>query len=140
MIDITNKNYKPDAGELGAYIGNPLFGELCAQMEADYGALCDVVYSGDNVLLGWNMRFHKAGRTLCRLYPKGGYCTVLIVVGRKEKARVEALLPGMSEAMQKLYHGTQEGMGQRWLLFDLHAPDALYRDALTLVAIRRGKA
>ena len=59
------------------------------------------------------------------------------MVGRKEKERVEAALPEMSAAMQQIYNGTKEGMGQRWLMFDVTAPDALYDDALALIAIRR---
>ncbi len=138
MTGMTDKAHEPSLAEIGDFIGNPLFGALCAHMETAYGARCDVAYSGDNVLLGWNLRFHKAGRTLCRLYPKKGCFTVLVVIGRRETERAEALLPDMSEAVRTLYFNTQEGMGQRWLLIDLRAPDAVYRDVLRLVAIRRG--
>lgn len=136
MIDITDKSRKPALEEISDFIGNALFDEMLAYMLERHKALCSVEYSGDNVLLGWNVRFHKSGRSLCRLYPKQGYFTVLAVVGRKEKARFEALLPEMSEEMRGIYQNTQEGMGQRWLLIDLETDGALYRDLLSLVEIR----
>lgn len=138
MIDITDKSYQPNLAQISELIDNPLFDALCAHVMAAYRASFDIMFSGDNVLLGWNVRFHKSGRTLLRLYPKRGRFTVLVVVGRKEKARVEALLPAFSEEMRTLYQSTQEGMGQRWLLLELSEPGAVYQDILQLVDIRSG--
>lgn len=137
MIDITDKTHMPSLEEIDELIENPLFPTLCAHMKSTFGAHTDIAYSGDNALLGWNVRFHKSGRTLLRLYPRRGYFPVLVVIGRKEKPHVEAFLPGMSAPMRALYEGTQECMGQRWLITNLAAPDALYRDILMLVSIRR---
>ncbi len=137
MIDITDKSRQPSIDELADYISNPLFPALCAHMADAHKALLSVDYSGDRQLLGWNLRFRKGSRSLLRLYPRHGCFAVLLVVGRREKARVEALLPGMSEAMRDIYAETKEGMGQRWLLIELGEPGALYNDVLELVRIRR---
>lgn len=137
MICITDKLHQPTMAELDAYMGTPLFSKLCAHMETVYKALVSVEYSGDKVLLGWNLRFRKSGRTLLRLYPRSGYFTVLVVIGRREREQVEALLPQLSGAIQEIYRATKEGMGQRWLLIDLRSADALYADVLTLVQVRR---
>lgn len=137
MISITDKSYKPNLIELSGYIGNPLFDELCSYMQNKYEAYSEIAFSGDNRLPGWNVRFYKAGKTLCRLYPNPGFFNVLIVVGQNEKERVEALLPKMSEEMQTIYNGTQEGMGQRWMVFDQREKDAKYEDLLTIIHIRR---
>lgn len=134
---ITDKSRKPDLTQISSIVGNPLFDRLCRQLSEDMKALCSIEYSGDNVLLGWNVRFYKAGKMLCRLYPREGFFTVLIVVGRKERERAEAMLPEMSEEMRRIYTSTEEGMGQRWLLFDLDSPNGLYDDLLRLAAVRR---
>lgn len=139
MLSITDKERQPTFAELSEYIGNPLFDELCAHMAARYGAAYEVMYSGDKVLLGWNLRLYKGGRTLCRLYPREGRFAVLLVVGRREKPRVEALPPEMSEELRGIYERTGEGMGQRWLLLELCRRDALYEDLLSLVDIRAKK-
>lgn len=137
MLDITDKGHQPTAEELAEYIASPLFSTLLEHMQAQYKALVSVEYSGDKLLLGWNLRFRKGGRSLLRLYPKRGYFSVLLVIGRKEKERAEALLPEMSAAMRDIYAATPEGMGQRWLLIDLRDDGQLYQDVLALVRVRR---
>lgn len=140
MIDVADRTYKPDIDEIEAYIGNPLFRELCDYLMGKYKAKYDIAYSGDKILLGWNIRLYRAGKTLCRLYPKSDYFSVLVVVGRAEKERVEHLLPEMSVELQRLYRDTREGMGQRWLLIDLSEHNSVYTDLLRLVDIRSQKA
>ncbi len=137
MISITDKTHKPSMEEIAEYIGNPLFEDMRGHMAEEYKALIDIAFSGEAAFLGWNIRFHKAGRTLCRLYPHKGSFGVLVVVGQREKERAETLLPGFSAEMQAIYERTQEGMGQRWLMYELTAKDALYADTLALIRIRR---
>lgn len=137
MINITDKNYKSSIDEIIEYMDNSLFQELYEHLLNEYNALFEVAYSGDNVLLGWNVKFYKAGRTLCRVYPRKNSFTILIVIGRQEKEQTEAVLSQMTQEMQKIYHDTQEGMGQRWLVFELKEHNALYEDLLRLIRIRR---
>ena len=89
---------------------------------------------------GWNIKFKKAGKTLCTIYPRENHVTVLVVVGSKEKEAVEAMLPGCTAALQELYHRTQEGNGQRWLMIDLEDRDSVYDDLLRMIGIRRNPA
>lgn len=137
MIDIKDKGRMPTEAEIRAYTGCPLFDELSDFLRSEYQALCKIEYSGDKALSGWNVKFKKAGKTLCTLYPRKGSFAMLLVVGRKEKPRVEALLPTLCEAFQKTYRDTREGMGQRWLLLHFSARDSVYDDALKIIRIRR---
>lgn len=43
----------------------------------------------------------------------------MIVVGTKEKAFVEAILPECTTELVDIYHQTKEGNGHRWLMIDL---------------------
>lgn len=137
MINITDRNYKPVIEELEEYINNPLFRDLYDYLNTQFNALHRIEYSGDNALPGWNIKFYKAGKALCRLYPNPGFFNILIVIGRKEKERVENLLPEMSQKMQEIYNNTIEGMGQRWLVIRFSSPDDIYNDLKTLICIRR---
>ncbi len=137
MLSITDPNNIPSLPEIDYFIGNPLFEKLYTFLCITCGASYSFAFSGDQNLPGWNVRFHKSGRTLCRLYPRAGCFQLLIVIGRKEKERVEAMLLQMSPQMQQIYHDTKEGMGQRWLLLELQAPDTFYADAEALIRIRR---
>lgn len=137
MIDIKNIDYKPSIEEMSAYINNPLFNEFYEYLNNEYQPLIAVEYSKDSWLKGWNIKFRKAGRALCVAYPKENYFTVLVVIGRKEKERVEAQLTSFSPDLQKIYQSTTEGMGQRWLMIDLHQQNQLYSDVQQLIRIRR---
>lgn len=137
MIDLKDIAYQPDVEEIGEIVNNPLFYELCNTMESEYKALRSIEFSKDVWFPGWNIKFRKAGKSLCAIYPKEGFFTVLVVVGKKEKEWVEEKLPDLSNQIQELYHKTKEGNGQRWLMIDLSTPGTVYRDVLTLIRIRR---
>lgn len=137
MLDLKDINHIPSISEISDYIGNSLFDRFYQFMDDEYKALCKIEYSKDVWAPGWNIKLRKAGKGLCVIYPKGGYFTVLVVVGNKEKAGVETLLPQLSDAMQKIYRDTKEGNGQRWLMIDLKKDDCIYQDTLKLIRIRR---
>lgn len=137
MIDIKDINYEPNIDEISDYIENPLFNEFYKHMNSEYKAICKIEYSKDVWIHGWNVKFKKAGKSLCVVYPKDKYFTILIVVGKKEKERVENILPSFCKEIQETYHNTKEGMGQRWLMIDLISNDSVYNDALKLIRIRR---
>lgn len=137
MVDIKDINYQPHMEEICTVINNPLFQELCQYMETEYKALCKIEYSKDVWQRGWNIKFRKAGKSLCTVYPKEGYFTVLVVVSNKEREPVETLLPQMSDEIQTIYRETKEGNGQRWLMINLKVDGAVYSDVLKLIATRR---
>lgn len=137
MLDLQNRQVEPSLSEISGYIQNPLFDALCAYMNEKYQALRKIEYSKDVWFPGWNVKFRKAGKGLCVVYPKMGCFAMLVVVGNRERERVERLLPQFSAEFQKIYAQTREGMGQRWLMLDLDTDDRLYRDALRIIQIRR---
>lgn len=137
MLDLKELDYPPLVNELSAYVGNDLFHRFYQFMMEEYQALCKIEYSKDVWFPGWNIKFKKAGKSLCVLYPQKGFFTVLVVVGRKEKELVENLMPQFSDEMRRLYRDTKEGNGQRWLMIALSADTPLYRDTLRLIRIRR---
>ncbi len=139
MIDLQDKNYAPVLEEVGEYVGNPVFMNFCTEIKETYGCSEKIEYSCCSMEPGWNVKFKKAGRTLCTLYPKEAYFTVMVVVGLKEKEAVEKILPECTARLQEIYAQTQEGNGQKWLMIDLEDQDSVYQDVFRLIAIRRGK-
>ena len=137
MIDIKDMGYSPSIAEIGNFIGLPLFEVFCRYMDEEYQAVRKIEYSKDVWARGWNVKFRKAGKSLCVVYPKNKYFTVLVVVSNKEKERVENMLPYLSRELQELYRNTKEGNGQRWLMIDPYSDDEVYQDVLQLIRIRR---
>lgn len=137
MIDLKDRNHCPTLDEIGAYVRNPVFSKFCTEVKTGYSCTEKIEFSACSMEKGWNIKFKKGGRTLCTIYPRESYFTVMVVIGRKEKEAVEAILPDCTASLQTLYEETPEGNGQRWLMLDLEDEDDLYRDLFRLIAIRR---
>ena len=137
MIDLTNKSCHPSLEEIGQYTGNPVFMEFCSELKTTYAVQETIEYSSCSLEPGWNVKFKKAGKSLCTIYPRESFFTVMVVVGRKEKDSVEQILPECTPELLDIYRQTKEGNGQRWLMVDLEDRVALYRDLLRIIQIRR---
>ena len=137
MNDLEDRYCRPGINEMGEKIENPVFMQFCTEIRDTYKCNDKIEYSSCSWMKGWNLKFKKAGKTLCTVYPQKGYITVMIVIGAKEKGLVEAILPECTAELSDIYNQTPEGNGQRWLMIDIKEQDALYRDALRLIQIRR---
>lgn len=139
MTNIQDKNLRPSLEQIGEYIRNPLFGELCAELKGTFQCREKIEFSSCLWAPGWNIKFKKSGKTLCTIYPKESYFTAMLVVGKAEKLPFEAMLPECCAEMQEIYRQTKEGNGQKWLMLDLREKGGLYRDALRLAALRAAR-
>lgn len=137
MINLQDKNFAPTLEEISEYVRNPVFMQFCSEIKTDYQCNEKIEYSSCSWEMGWNIKFKKAGKTLCTIYPRECYFTVMIVIGTKEKASVEEILPECTAELAGIYHQTKEGNGQRWLMIDLEDECSLYNDVLRLIRIRR---
>lgn len=136
MIDIKNCNHRPDIDEISKYIRNSLFDDFCSKIIKEYNVKYKVEFSKCSWEPGWNIKFKKSGKSLCTVYPRENYFTVMVVIGKKEKEAIEELLLKLSSAIQDIYNKTKEGMGQRWLMIDLEDRDKTFSDVLNLLSIR----
>ena len=87
---------------------------------------------------GWNVKFKKSGKSLCTIYPREGYFTVLVVIGSKVKEAVENILCDCAPELRELYEKTRWGNGQEWLMIYLEDQGEMFADVLQLIEIRRG--
>ncbi|MCI8402717.1 MAG: DUF3788 domain-containing protein [Lachnospiraceae bacterium] len=140
MTDLQNKNQPPTLEEIAEVIQNPVFLLFCSEIRDTYKCRETIEFSSCSLEPGWNVKFKKAGKTLCTIYPKETYFTVMVVVGRKEKEPVEAILGECTPQLREIYARTREGNGQRWLMIDLEERGDVYRDIVRLIQIRRGIA
>ena len=136
--DKTNGLQKPSIAEINAYVNSPLFICLCNYLEAEYQSKPVLEYSRCSMQYGWNVKYKKAGRTLCTLYPIEGCFIALIVIGDREMTETELMLPFFTEYIQWLYKETKTGMNQKWLMINV-TDDAILEDVKRLIAIRRNK-
>lgn len=137
MIDLQDKNYSPAITEISEYVRNPVFMQFYSEIKNTYQCNEKIEYSSCSWEKGWNVKFKKAGKTLCTIYPKEGFLKIMVVIGPKEKALVEEMLSDCTAELNDIYRQTQEGNGQRWLMIDLEEKGNLYNDILQIIKIRR---
>ncbi|MBC5689457.1 DUF3788 domain-containing protein [Mediterraneibacter sp. NSJ-55] len=137
MIDIENKGYCPILEEIQEYVNNPVFTQFCSDLKTKYTCNEKIEFSSCSWEPGWNIKFKKSGKSLCTIYPKENYVTVLVVVGRKEKDAVETILSEFTPELRELYRQTKTVNGQKWLMIDLEDKGNLYSDIFRLIDIRR---
>ncbi|MPM79684.1 hypothetical protein SDC9_126723 [bioreactor metagenome] len=129
------KDHPPKAEELAEHIQSPLWGALCAHLEARYGVQPRMEHSQCSGAPGWNVKYKKGGRALCTLYPGSGYFTCLIRVGGREAPAAELLLGGCTEYVRALYARTRVFNGSRWMMLEVTSPEIL-EDVKELIALR----
>ncbi len=137
MINLQDRSYCPALNEIEEYVGNPIFHQFCSEIKETYHIKEKIEFSSCSWEKGWNIKFKKSGKSLCVVYPREGYFTVLVVVGRKEKESVDAMITECFAELQEIYDQTKEGNGQKWLMIDLEDAGATYRDVMRLVEIRQ---
>ncbi len=76
---------------------------------------------------GWNVKFRKNNKSLCVVYPKENYFTVMIVIGQKEKEDFK---------IKKIYSETKEGNGQKWLTINITENNKIYEDIKAILKIK----
>ena len=136
MADLLDKTAQPTLEEIGQVIQNPIFAQFCSEIKGTYKCKEKIEFSSCSWEMGWNIKFKKAGKTLCTIYPRKLFFAVLVVVGEREKELVESILPGCTVALQRIYRQTKVGNGQRWLMIEVEKQGDLYDDVLRLICIR----
>ncbi len=127
---------QPDAGEIAAYINSPLWAELNRFLQTHYQVQPSYSYSNCSAQPGWNVKYQKAGRSLCTLYPMDGYFIALVVIGPKEEAEAELVMPLCAAYTQALFANTPFSAGGRWLMISVTG-EAVLTDVKRLIQIRR---
>ena len=129
------KSVTPDFQQITDYIGSPLWTELCEWTESTYGIAPRIEHSTCSGAPGWNVKYRKAGRALCTLYPRKGYFTCLLAVGPAQAQEVELRLPAFSAALREQYQQTRPMNGTRWMMIDVRVDDTA-NDVKQLIDIR----
>lgn len=132
-----NSTKIPTVENIADYVNNPIWMELYTYITITYDCKPTFEYSRC-AWPGWNIKFKKAGKNLCTVYPFEGYIWTLVVIGRKEIDQFNIELPEMSDYVHQLFQEAPEGMGQHWLKFELEDAQRLV-DVKRCIAIKRGK-
>lgn len=135
-IQLYGPDRQPSAAEIAQYINSPLWDEITIFLQENYETRPSYSYSACSGQPGWNVKYQKAGRSLCTLYPMDGYFIALVVIGAKEQNEAELTMPLCNEYTQKLFSNTAFSAGGRWLMIAVTS-EAILEDVKHLIQIRR---
>lgn len=127
---------QPTAEEIADYINNPLWAEINCFLRENYEVQPNYSYSSCSAQPGWNVKYQKAGRSLCTLYPMEGFFIALVVIGAKEQNEAELTMPLYGEYTKTLFSNTAFSAGGRWLMLSVTDAGVL-EDVKRLIQIRR---
>ncbi len=139
MFNKEDFNHVPTEYEIKEYINNDLWETFCNDMKKTYDTVPKFEFSKCNWEFGWNVKFKKGNKSLCTVYPRENYFTVLVVVGKKEKDIVERNLSSFCDDIQQIYKETKEANNQKWLMIDLEDNNKKYEDVKKLIDFRNHK-
>lgn len=126
---------QPGWEDVRAYISNPLWDALLAYIERAYAIRPTLHYSGCGMRPGWNIKYKKSGKALCTLYPAQGSFVALVVVGAKEMAEAELLMPACTPHVQALFEQAPPYNNSKWLSVDVTS-ETLLSDVKALMRLR----
>ena len=135
-VTLYRADRQPTATEIASYIANPLWEKLNTFLRESYEVEPTYSYSGCSGQPGWNIKYQKAGRSLCTLYPMQGFFIALVVIGNKEQAEAEWMLPICSDHTQAVFAKADTVMGGRWLMLHV-SDDRVLDDVMRLIQLRR---
>jgi len=135
-VNLYSADRQPTKAEIAEYIANPLWDEMNDFLRKNYKVEPSYSYSTCSGQPGWNIKYQKAGRSLCTLYPMSGYFIALVVIGVKEQVEAEFLLSACSKYTQELYQASHFSAGGKWLMINV-VDDQILDDVKQLIQTRR---
>ena len=129
-------NRQPTEAETEAFVSTPLWADIHRFVREQYAVESNYSYSSCSGQPGWNVKYQKAGRALCTLYPMPGFFIALVVIGAKERSEAELIMPTCSPRTQALFAQTRVVMGGQWLMIPV-TDEAVLEDVKQLIQVRR---
>ena len=134
--EVYTKTNTPTKEDISHFVDNPLWEKLNDFLTESYEVEPNYSYSGCVGQPGWNVKYKKAGRALCTLYPMDGYFIALVTIGKKELPETEMILPALTEYTRELFKRTEDSPMGRWLMIEVKSEEIL-EDVMNLIQIRR---
>jgi hypothetical protein len=127
---------QPSESAISQFVDSPQWAEIHSFLRGNYEIQPSYSYSVCSAQPGWNVKYHKAGRSLCTLYPMQGYFIALVVIGSKEMNEAELILPTLSEYTRSLFETTVFSVGGKWLMINV-TDEQILEDVKRLIQVRR---
>ena len=127
----------PGSEEMTTLVGQDLYDvwqKLCIAIEEKYDMEC--LWNKGGKAWTYEYKYRRGGKTLCALYAKENCVGFMIIFGKDESAKVEAVREKLSEEVQKNYDEAKTYHDGKWVMFE-PVDTSMFDDFLQLLAIKR---
>lgn len=107
---------------------------LCQAIEERYDM--DRLWDSGGKSWTYEYKYRRGGKTLCSLYAKSQCMGFLVIFGKAERAKVEAIWESLSPAVRAQYEAAQTYHDGKWVMFQ-PAGTADFDGYLKLLALKR---
>ena len=127
----------PSPSTLRELLGQALFDvwqALCAKIDEAYEMEHEWNAGGKNWT--YEYKYRRGGKTLCCLYAKENCVGFMVILGREERARFDALRDSFSDTVRRQYDGATTYHDGKWIMFE-PTDHSEFDDYMKLLAIKR---
>lgn len=135
---LTDKSATPDDATIRDWIGAEAcehWTALRAWIDSSYPGLFtpDWIYGGK--AHGWSLRYKKS-KAFCTLLPEYRALSAVVVLGAREREKVEAQREALSPGLMALYDAAETYHDGKWLKIGIASAEDL-QDVTALLALKR---
>ena len=127
----------PGSEEMTTLVGQDLYDvwqKLCIAIEEKYDMEC--LWNKGGKAWTYEYKYRRGGKTLCALYAKENCVGFMIIFGKDERTKVEAVREKLSEEVQKNYDEAKTYHDGKWVMFE-PVDTSMFDDFIQLLAIKR---
>ncbi len=106
--------------------------KICSEIESAYDM--ERQWNSGGKRWTYEYKYRRGGKTLCALYLKKDGFGFMIIFGKDEREKIEAIRGTLSERTMKLYDEATTYHDGKWVMFDENIPIC---DILPLLAVKR---
>ena len=127
----------PTADEMPTLVGQDLYDvwqKLCTAIDEKYDMEC--LWNKGGKAWTYEYKYRRGGKTLCGLYAREHCVGFMIIFGKDERAKVEAVREKLSKEVQVVYDEAKTYHDGKWVMFE-PVDTSMFDDFLQLLAIKR---
>lgn len=116
---ILDASHTPSFDDISDYINEPariLWQDINSFIQIQYKASPTITYSKCSAKPGWNVKYRKAGKSLCTLYPEEKGFVALVVVTLDLIPLIEAISDEFEPALLEIIKSAKPFNGTLWLM------------------------
>ena len=127
----------PSECELKSLIGTNRFKawtELCTMIDTRYEM--DRTWGSGGKTWHYEYKYRRGGKTLCALYAKPDVSALMIIFGKDERDKVDAVKDNLSKRVRQVYDEAKTYHDGKWVMFEFE-DSSIFEDLLKLLGIKR---